>query len=91
VHEAADERPFRARVGSDLHERKREDFLASFEALRRYELATDPAALAATTRLLARPPTDYRAYVTGLARRDDLRGRTSPAARSVGPASAAAR
>lgn len=57
---------FRARIDRSIRGRKHEDFVASFRALRRFELATDPRALAKTTELLGRPPLGYRAYVERL-------------------------
>lgn len=53
-----------ARGWSDRSSRKREDFVASFGALRHFELATEPRALEVTTSLLGRAPTSYRTYVT---------------------------
>jgi uncharacterized protein YbjT (DUF2867 family) len=58
---------FRARVERSLRGRKREDFIASFGVLRRFEVATDPRALAQTTMLLGREPTSYRSYVARVA------------------------
>ncbi|MET0594118.1 MAG: hypothetical protein ABW133_15565 [Polyangiaceae bacterium] len=46
-----------------LSEKKREDFLASYTAIRKFEMATDPDHIAQTTALLGRPPTSYEAYV----------------------------
>jgi uncharacterized protein YbjT (DUF2867 family) len=58
-----DEARFRELIARALDGRKREDFLASFAALRTFELATDPKQLAQTELLLGRAPTPYRAYV----------------------------
>ncbi len=46
-----------------VHGKKRDDFLATYAVLRRFALATHPAALARTTALLGRAPRSYAQYV----------------------------
>jgi uncharacterized protein YbjT (DUF2867 family) len=53
---------FEAAARRVLRGKKLEDTVASFGALARFRIATDPRALAATTALLGRPPRSYEAY-----------------------------
>ncbi|MDB4938894.1 MAG: Oxidoreductase [Labilithrix sp.] len=69
----SDESRFRAALARSVTGRKHDDFVASFGALRRFEVPTNPKELAATTALLGRAPTSYRAYVEHVAARA-LRG-----------------
>jgi len=57
---------FREAVGRAAHGKKRDDFLASYAAIRKFEIATDPRHLERTTDLLGRPPTSYEAYVRSI-------------------------
>lgn len=57
---------FREAVNGALSAKKRDDFLASYTAIRKFEIATDPRHLEQTTALLGRAPTSYEAYVRSL-------------------------
>ncbi|NVB83659.1 MAG: hypothetical protein HOV81_35120, partial [Kofleriaceae bacterium] len=54
---------FAAAVARNIPGKKQTDFLASFRALARLAVPTDPRPVAATTELLGRPPRSYDAYV----------------------------
>ena len=53
----------RSALENKLEGKKRADFIASYSAIRRYELPTSDEQVARTTALLGRPPTSYEAYV----------------------------
>lgn len=54
---------FDAAIARELGRKKRDDFAASYGALRKLALPTGAKELARTTELLGRPPTDYATYV----------------------------
>jgi uncharacterized protein YbjT (DUF2867 family) len=63
VRYVADEAPLRAALERKLEGKKLADFLASYAAIRRYELPTSAEDVAKTVALLGREPTSYEAYV----------------------------
>jgi uncharacterized protein YbjT (DUF2867 family) len=73
-----DERRFREMVARALTGKKRDDFLASYAAIRKLAIPTAERDLARTTALLGRPPTSYESYVRTL----DLGGRANEEERS---------
>lgn len=64
-----DDARFEAALARELRGKKREDFAASYGALRKLALPTGAKELARTTELLGRPPTDYATYVRDTASR----------------------
>lgn len=65
----ADASRFEHAVTRALSGKKREDFLASYAALRKIALPTRPEEVERTTALIGRPPTSYEAYVRDVAAR----------------------
>lgn len=59
----ADDPRFAAAVTRELRAKKREDFMASYAAIRKLSLPTAANELTRTTALLGRAPTSYAAYV----------------------------
>ncbi|HET9932293.1 MAG TPA: NAD(P)H-binding protein [Polyangiaceae bacterium] len=59
----------RSALAGKLSGKKRQDFTASYSAIRRYELPTSQAELARTAALIEREPTPYAAYVRDAVKR----------------------
>lgn len=66
VRYLSDEGSLRAPLEAKLEGKKRADFIASYSAIRRYELPTTREQLARTVALLGREPTSYETYVRDL-------------------------
>lgn len=58
-----DDAALEAALTAHLTGQRRDDWLSSMHLLRSFEVKTNPKELAATTRLLGRPPTDFTDYV----------------------------
>ena len=67
-----DDEALEAALSAHLTGRRLEDWLASFRLLRGFAVPTRRSEVAATTRLLGHPPTDFTAFVARVVREHDL-------------------